>query len=134
MGTASGPWVTVSKAAGPQFFLKLICTGMQLLYTAVLVSAVRQSEPAIHTLFTGCPSHLGHHGALGSVPWATEWPLVSQLSYTEHHWSVCVHLNLPVHSTLRPPHCVPPWCLYIILCVSGSGSAVTETKFCQQTE
>ena len=59
--------------------LKLLCIGMQLLHTAVFVSAVRQSEPAIHTLFTGCPSHLG------SIPWVTEWPLVSQVSYTGHH-------------------------------------------------
>ena len=46
---------------------KLIFIGVQLLYNAVLVSAVQQSEAAIHkhiSLLFGFASHLGPHSAL----------------------------------------------------------------------
>ena len=47
-----------------------------MLYNAVLISAVQQSESAIYMytypLFLEFPSHLGHHRALNRVPWAIQ--------------------------------------------------------------
>ena len=52
-----------------------------MLYNAVLISAVQQSESAIYMytypLFLGFPSHLGHHRALNRVPCAMQQVLVS---------------------------------------------------------
>ena len=59
-------------------FLKLIFIGIKVLYNVLLVSAVQQSESAIHThthththtylLSFRFPSHLGHDRELSRVP------------------------------------------------------------------
>ena len=68
-----------------------------MLYNIVLVSAVQQSEPAVHTHLSPLfefPSHLGHQRALSSFPvWCSRLSLVAVL-YTV----VYVFLShLPVH-------------------------------------
>ena len=66
---------------------KLIFIGVQLLYNAVLVSAVQQSEAAIHkhiSLLFGRPSHLGPHSALSQVPCARQYVLIGFLFYTQY--------------------------------------------------
>ena len=59
--------------------------GVLLLYYTGFVSAVQQSESAIHMytpLFLGFPSHLGRHRTLSRVPCALQLVLTSYLFYT----------------------------------------------------
>ena len=73
-----------------------------LLYSVVSVSAVQQSESAIHILyplFFGFPSHLGHPRALNRVPCAVQEVLSSYLFYKR--WCVHVNPNLPTSVHLQ---------------------------------
>ena len=86
-------------------------TGVQLLHTAVSVSAVQQSQSAlfIHIyLFWGFLSHLGHHRALSRVPCAKQQVLISYLFYIQQ----CIYVspNLPIHPTAHFPLQYPYIC------------------------
>ena len=94
-------------------------TGVQLLHTAVSVSAVQQSQSAlfIHTyLFWGFLSHLGHHRALSRVPCAKQQVLISYLFYIQHR--MYVNPNLSIHPTLSSPLGIYVFVLYVHVSIS----------------
>ena len=100
-------------------------TGVQLLHTAVSVSAVQQSQSAlfIHTyLFWGFLSHLGHHRALSRVPCAKQQVLISYLFYIQ--WCIYVSPNLPIHPTAHFPLQYPYICSLHLYLVSISALQV----------
>ena len=73
-----------------------------MLYSVMSVSAVQQSELAIHILYPllfGFPSHLGHPRALSRVPCAVQEVLSSYLFYK--WWCVHVNPNLPTSVRLQ---------------------------------
>ena len=92
------------------FFNKLIFIGVQLIYTAVLVSAVQQSESIIHILyiyplFFRFYSHIGHYRVLSRVPCAI-------LLYSRSLLFVCfiyssVYMSIPISQLIPPP--LTPW-------------------------
>ena len=107
------------------FLLKKNKTGVQLLHTAVSVSAVQQSQSAlfIHTyLFWGFLSHLGHHRALSRVPCAKQQVLISYLFYIR--WCIYVSPNLPIHPTAHFPLQYPYICSLHLCLVSISALQV----------
>ena len=53
----------------------------------------------IYPLFLGFPSYVGHHRALGRVPYAVQQVLSSYLFYTQYQQCIYVNLNLPIHPT-----------------------------------
>ena len=70
-------------------FFKLIF--VELLYDVVLVSTVPQSDHLYmykYAPFFGFPSHLGHHRALSSVPWAMQQVHTSYL--------YAVYMSIPI--------------------------------------
>ena len=83
------------------FTVVLFFIGVQLLYTAVSVSAVQQSESAV-CIHISCifkfSSHLGHQRAPSRVPCAVQQVLISYVFYTQQ--CIYVNPNLPIHPTL----------------------------------
>ena len=69
----------------PRTFLKKTFIGMQLLYSAVLVSAdTAASQPHVHTYpFFGFPSRGGLRRALGRAPYALQSVLTALLFCTQ---------------------------------------------------
>lgn len=72
----------------------------------MLVPTVQQDE-SVTGVHVSSPSRLpspsGHHRALGRVPCAIRYVIISYLFYTPYQLHICVNPSLPI------PPCSPPF-------------------------